>query len=104
MVERTENAAWQPDYLSYLLRLWRPEGNADAWRKPSVASPNRMVAPICIAMTQVPVPLPLSEPGPYRVGAREDDLVLFGRSSMTISPKAPHDLVPYCDVTFSHYG
>ena len=38
MSERPGNAAQQPDYLSYLLRLWRMEGSADAWRG-SVESP-----------------------------------------------------------------
>ena len=38
MIERPENAARQPDYLAYLLRLWRMEGSADAWRG-SVESP-----------------------------------------------------------------
>jgi hypothetical protein len=38
MIERPENTARQPDYLAYLLRLWRMEGSADAWRG-SVESP-----------------------------------------------------------------
>ena len=38
MIERPDNAAQQPGYLSYLLRLWRMEGSTDAWRG-SVESP-----------------------------------------------------------------
>ena len=38
MSERPENAAGQPDYLSYLLRLWRMKGSAGAWQG-SVESP-----------------------------------------------------------------
>lgn len=38
MAETPENEAQQPDYLSYLLRLWRAEGSAGAWRG-SVESP-----------------------------------------------------------------
>ena len=38
MTESPENLARQPDYLAYLLRLWRMEGSAGAWRG-SVESP-----------------------------------------------------------------
>jgi hypothetical protein len=39
MGDAPENTVPQPDYLSYLLRLWRMQGKAAAWRC-SVESPH----------------------------------------------------------------
>jgi hypothetical protein len=39
MIDTPENTAQQPDYLSYLLRLWRMKGGAAAWRG-SIESPH----------------------------------------------------------------
>ena len=32
MIDTPESAALEPDYLSYLVRLWRMKGSAAAWR------------------------------------------------------------------------
>ena len=39
MIDAPESAPQRPDYLSYLLRLWRMEGDAAAWRG-SIESPH----------------------------------------------------------------
>ena len=39
MTNAPESTAQQPDYLSYLLRLWRMKGSAAAWRG-SIESPH----------------------------------------------------------------